>query len=283
MTIAGSDSGGGAGLQADLKTFCALGVFGTSVVTAVTAQNTSTVLGVSVMSPQMVDMQIEAVLSDLPVAAVKTGMLADAWIIGVVAERASSGDLPALVVDPVLVTSTGQALLDDEGVRAYLEMLLPHAWVLTPNVREAAVLLGLPHDALRGVEDTTEAARELTRLGARNALVKGGHLSGERSPDVLVGADAGPTGVAVFDGPRVSSSNDHGSGCTLSAALAALLARESVDEVADLVDVVRRAKEFVTDALRGSATWKLGAGHGPLDHFGWGAARHRPAGRATPT
>src|SRR5580700_5257478 len=143
LTIAGSDSGGGAGIQADLKTFAALGVFGTSAVTAVTAQNTTAVLGVSVLDPAFVDLQIEAVLGDLPVAAVKTGMLASAATVAVVARRAAAGDLPRLVVDPVMVTSTGTPLLDDDAVAAYTGLLLPHAAVCTPNMREAALLASM--------------------------------------------------------------------------------------------------------------------------------------------
>jgi hydroxymethylpyrimidine/phosphomethylpyrimidine kinase len=262
MTIAGSDSGGGAGLQADLKTFAAHGVFGTSVVTAVTAQNTAAVLAVDDVRPALVDLQIEAVLADMPVAAVKTGMLASSATIAVVARRAAAGMLPNLVVDPVLVASTGRPLLDDGGVAAYLELLVPHAAVVTPNIREAALLAG---HAVEDVEDMERAARRLADAGAAMVVVKGGHLAGGRSPDVVLADGC----VQVLDAPRVVSANDHGTGCTLSAATAALLALGRPP-----LDAVTEAKAFVTGALEGSARWHLGAGHGPLDHFGWD--RRRP-------
>lgn len=259
LTIAGSDSGGGAGIQADLKTFAALGVFGTSVLTAVTAQNTTAVLGVRVLEPEFVDLQIEAVLSDLPVAAVKTGMLASAATVAVVARRAAAGDLPHLVVDPVMVTSTGMPLLDDDGVGAYLESLLPHAEVCTPNMREAALLTSM---AVTDVEGMEAAARRLAEYGPRVVVVKGGHLRGALAPDVVLANGV----LTVLDGPRVASSNDHGTGCSLAAATAAHLARGM-----EAVAAVGEAKVFVARALRGAASWTLGAGHGPLDHFGWNA------------
>jgi len=258
MTIAGSDSGGGAGLQADLKTFAAHGVFGPSVVTAVTAQNSAEVRGVHVVDPGFVDLQIEAVLSDLPVKSVKTGMLASSATVAAVARWAAQGRLPNLVVDPVLVASTGRPLLGEGAVRSYLELLFPHALVITPNVREAALLADTP---VEDVDGMVRAAHRLAETGARAVMVKGGHLSGDRAPDVVLFEGT----VHVFDGPRVTSRNDHGTGCTLSAATAARLALG-----ADLLDALARAKEFVSVALQGSATWRLGAGRGPLDHFGWG-------------
>ncbi len=260
MTIAGSDSGGGAGIQADLKTFAAHGVFGTSVVTAVTAQNTAEVRGVHVVDPAFVDLQIDTVLSDLPVASVKTGMLASSATVAAVARWAAAGALPNLVVDPVLVASTGRPLLDDDAVDTYRRLLLPHALVVTPNIREAALLADTP---VADEEGMVRAAHRLADTGVEAVMVKGGHLRGRRAPDVVL-LDAT---VHVLDGPRVTSPNDHGTGCTLSAATAALLARGT-----DLSDALERAKAFVTAALVGSASWRLGAGHGPLDHFGWGAA-----------
>jgi len=257
MTIAGSDSGGGAGLQADLKTFAAHRVFGTSVVTAVTAQNTAAVLGVHVLDPAFVDLQIAAVVSDLPVVAVKTGMLASSATVAAVARRAAAGDLPDLVVDPVLVASTGRPLLDDDGIAAYLELLLPHAAVVTPNTTEAALLAG---HAVDDVDAMVRAAHRLAATGARVVVVTGGHLGGEHAPDVVLLDGT----VHVLEGPRVVSGNDHGTGCTLSAAITAHLARGAA-----VLDAVTRAKDFVTAALDGAAGWHLGAGHGPLDHFGW--------------
>jgi hydroxymethylpyrimidine/phosphomethylpyrimidine kinase len=264
LTIAGSDSGGGAGIQADLKTFAALGVFGTSALTAVTAQNTAAVLGVRVLEPAFVDLQIEAVLSDLPVGAVKTGMLATAPIVAVVAARAAAGELPHLVVDPVMVTSTGTPLLDDDGVAAYLDLLFPHAAVCTPNMREAALLTSLPVTDLAGME---AAARRLAEYGPRVVIVKGGHLAGLVAPDIVL-ADGSLT---VLDGPRVDSANDHGTGCSLAAATAAHLARGS-----DALTALKAAKEFVAAAISGASSWTLGAGHGPLDLFGWSTPLARP-------
>jgi hydroxymethylpyrimidine/phosphomethylpyrimidine kinase len=276
MTIAGSDSGAGAGLQADLKTFASLSVFGTSVVTAVTAQNTAQVLGVAALEPQMVDLQMTAVLSDLEVAAVKTGMLANAGIVSTVARRAAAGDLPNLVVDPVLVTTSGHRLLDDAGVASYLDLLMPHALLVTPNVREAAVLVGRGAP-LTDIEDMTKAGQVLLDRGARNVLVKGGHLGGQESSDVLMGPDvAAPGGTLVLSSPRVRTENDHGTGCTLSAAIAALLTSGE-----SLPEAVRGAKEFVTTAISGAAAWRLGHGHGPLDHFGWGSGRQAALGGET--
>jgi len=259
MTIAGSDSGGGAGLQADLRTFAAHGVFGTCAVTAVTAQNTADVRAVHVLDAAFVELQIETVLADLPVASVKTGMLASSATVAAVGRWAADARLPNLVVDPVLVASTGRPLLDEGGVASYLELLLPHALVVTPNIREAALLTGAPVDSL---DDMVRAAHRLADTGARAVVVKGGHLAGDHAPDVVVHNGA----LHILDGPRVASLNDHGTGCTLSAATAAMLALD-----AELLDAITRAKAFVTTALQGSATWHLGAGHGPLDHLGWGS------------
>lgn len=266
MTIAGSDSGAGAGLQADLKTFAALGVFGTTVVTAVTAQNTSEVLGVEPLDSGFVDLQITAVLSDLPVAAVKTGMLATVANVQAVARRAAAGELPNLVVDPVLVASSGRPLLGEGGVQAYVDLLVPHAEVITPNIREAALLTAAPVD---DTESMISAGRALCDRGARAVIVTGGHIPGDEVSDVVVG----PTQTVVLNAARVATSNDHGTGCTLSAALTALLARGE-----PLLEAISQAKSFVTTAVRGSSSWHLGKGHGPLDHFGWNA--HGPARRA---
>ena len=258
LTIAGSDSGGGAGLQADLKAFAANGVFGTSVVTAVTAQNTQRVSGVVVMEPEFVEAQLDAVLSDLPVAAVKTGMLATAGIVRAVARRARAGDLPNLVVDPVLVSSSGDRLVDEDALDAYRDELFPAALLITPNLREAGLLVGRQ---IGDPEEMEGAARRLAETGAAFVLVKGGHLSGD-AVDVLCD---GRTCIELRT-PRVPSTNVHGTGCTLAAAAAAGLARGR-----DVRAAVEEAKRFVTAAIRGSAGWHLGAGHGPLDPFGWGS------------
>jgi hydroxymethylpyrimidine/phosphomethylpyrimidine kinase len=270
LTIAGSDSGGGAGVQADLKTFAAHRVHGASVVTAVTAQSTVEVRGVVAMAPDFVAMQIDTVTDDLAVSAVKTGMLANADVVRAVADEAARGVLPNLVVDPVLVSSTGHPLMDPGGVDAYLGLLLPHALVVTPNLREAAILTGRELSELSTVDAMVDAAEELRKQGATHVLVKGGHLHLARgseesepesgSPDVVVG----PRGPRILPGSRIPTPNDHGTGCSLSAAIAAGLALGA--EVDQAVDA---AKQYVTRALRGAASWRLGAGHGPIDHLGW--------------
>jgi hydroxymethylpyrimidine kinase/phosphomethylpyrimidine kinase len=273
LTIAGSDSGGGAGIQADLKTFAAHGVFGTSAITAVTAQNTRTVIGVVALEPAFVVAQVEAVLDDLRPRAVKTGMLATAGTVAAIAGLARRGALPRLVVDPVLVSSTGRRLMDDGGVDAYRTLLLPLAAVATPNLREAAVLTGRALEDLGSLDAMVAAAEELRSLGTDTVVVKGGHLaqalgsdpasSSAPSPDVLVG----PGGLVVLEGDRVATGNDHGTGCSLSAAIAANLALGLGS-----VDAVRAAKDYVHRALVGGSAWRLGAGHGPIDHFGWSSS-----------
>lgn len=275
LTVAGSDSGGGAGIQADLKTFAAMGVYGTCAVTAITAQHTRGVEAVVAIDPAIVTAQVEAVLDDLGAAAVKTGMLATPATVAAVADLAAAGRLPNLVVDPVLVSSTGHSLMDEGGVEAYRQLLLPHAAVATPNLHEAALLTARRLEDLRTIDAMTEAAQELQSLGATTVVVKGGHLpavggtAGSASaftdtesgcPDVV----AGPDGIAVLAAERVATGNDHGTGCTLSAAIAAGLALGARPPTA-----VVEAKEYVHRALQGAAAWRLGAGHGPIDHFGW--------------
>ena len=260
MTIAGSDSGGGAGIQADLKTFAALGVFGTSAISALTAQNTLGVTGVHPVPPEFVVRQIETVLADLPVAAVKTGMLATATILRAVAALAAEGRLPRLVVDPVMVASSGDRLLDADAERAYVELLLPHATVATPNLREAEVLVGRPITTLA---EQREAARQLAALGTKVVVVKGGHAVADtpgEAVDVMVAGGV----VTELRAPRVPTGNNHGSGCSFASAVAAGLASGK-----STVDAIVAAKEFVHRAVTGGATWTLGKGHGPLDHFGW--------------
>jgi hydroxymethylpyrimidine/phosphomethylpyrimidine kinase len=259
LTVAGSDSGGGAGAQADLKTFAAHRVHGTSALTAVTAQNTTGVRGVVALEPAFVRLQIETVLDDFDVRSVKTGMLANAGIVAAVAQLAEEDRLPRLVVDPVLVSSTGHPLLEPEGVAAYLERLLPHALVATPNLREAAVLGRTTVEALASLDARAAVAEQIRDRGARWVVVKGGHLA-DSADDVV----AGPNGVVVLAGTRVATGNDHGTGCSLSAAICAELARGT-----EVLDAIGAAKEYVRRALAGGAGWRLGAGHGPVDHFGW--------------
>jgi hydroxymethylpyrimidine/phosphomethylpyrimidine kinase len=254
LTIAGSDSGGGAGIQADLKTFAALGVYGASVITAVTAQNTRSVDGIHQLPGPAVQAQLSAVLGDLPVAAVKTGMLGSEEVAGVVAAAARDRLLPNLVVDPVLHSTSGSRL----GVVSAVERLLPYATVLTPNLDEASALVGR---AVRTPDEMAEAAAQLGASGARCVVVTGGHLAHRaEAVDAVWTAD----GSRFMSRPRVSTHNTHGSGCTFSAAIAARLALGD-----SLPGALAFAKAYVARAIRGSAGWRLGSGHGPLDHFGW--------------
>lgn len=267
LTIAGSDSGGGAGIQADLVTFAALGVHGTSAITALTAQNTVTVDAVHVPPVEFLRAQLDAVLDDFTVAAVKTGMLATEEVIRTVAEYAAAGRLPNLVVDPVLVSSTGARLLDEGAERAYLDALFPHALVVTPNTREVAVLVGRE---VAGARDAEEAARELGAYGPQWVVVKGGHLRGpdvgDEAVDVVV--ETGTPTVVELRFPRIETSNDHGTGCSFAAAIAAMLA-----EGARPLDAIGTAKNFVHQGLESSAGWRLGAGHGPVGKLGaWGVS-----------
>lgn len=266
LTIAGSDSGGGAGLQADLRAFAALGVFGASVVTAVTAQNTTAVTDVHVIPTATVAGQLAAVLDDLPVVATKTGMLATAELVAFVAERAAAGELPNLVVDPVLVSATGHRLLEDEAISTYREQLLPHAAVVTPNLIEAGVLVGRE---LGSTEDAWRAAAELAALGPQVVVVKGGHATGPRAVDLVVTGE----GTAELDAARLDTTNDHGTGCTFAAATAAGLATGL-----GIADALHQAKRYVTACIAGAADWDIGAGHGPLDHLGFSATASPPFG-----
>jgi hydroxymethylpyrimidine/phosphomethylpyrimidine kinase len=253
LTIAGSDSGGGAGIQADLRTFAAHGVHGTSAITAVTAQNSVTVTDYVALEPRMVVAQVEAVASDMTVAAVKTGMLANRPIVAAVADVLRRLALPHVVVDPVMVAKGGARLLDPDAERAYVEQLFARADVLTPNLLEAEALLGR---AVRTREAMRQAARDLHALGPRVVVVKGGHLEGDEAVDVFY------DGVRLEElaAPRVHTRNTHGTGCTFSAAIAARLALG-----AERLEAVRGAKEYLTEAIRRS--YSVGRGHGPVDHL----------------
>ncbi|MCG6882200.1 MAG: bifunctional hydroxymethylpyrimidine kinase/phosphomethylpyrimidine kinase [Silicimonas sp.] len=256
LTIAGSDSGGGAGIQADLKAFSALGVYGASVITAITAQNTRAVTAVEGVSLPVVTAQIEAVLSDLDVAAIKIGMLATPEIIETVA-AALAGYSGPVVLDPVMVAKSGDALLADQAVDTLRRVLLPRATVLAPNLPEAARLLGC--DPVDQTEDMAEQGRALVALGAANVLMKGGHGSGETCVDLLVD----DTGVlAKLTAPRVATRNTHGTGCTLSSAIAAELAKGR-----DVVGAVQAAHAYLQGAIRAADRLTIGSGHGPVHHF----------------
>ncbi len=268
MTIAGSDSGGGAGLQADLRTFAAYGVHGTVAVTAVTAQSTVGVTAIAALEAEMVLTQVETVADDIEVHATKTGMLARPRTIEAVGTLAASGRLANLVVDPVLVSSTGHALMEAGGVEAYRAALLPSALITTPNLRETAVLLGIDVAELGTTSAMSDAARALSALGTPWVVIKGGHFleatdTDSSAPDVVLG----PEGITLLDAPRVVTGNDHGTGCSMAAATAAGLARGLAP-----LDAISLAKRFVHRGLLGAASWRLGAGHGPIDHLGWGDA-----------
>ena len=267
LTIAGSDSGGGAGIQADLKTFAVLGVWGMSAVTSVTVQNTVGVSGVSDVPPDIVAAQIRAVASDIGVDAAKTGMLSSAEIVDAVAGAVQEMQIRPLVVDPVFVSKHGDPLLRDDAVQALRTRILPLATVVTPNLPEAGGLAGFE---VIGRQDMQRAAEALLALGAGAVLVKGGHLGGERSDDLLVDG----SGATWLEGPRLDLPNTHGTGCVLSAAIAAGLARGQ-----DLAESVAAAKAFVTEAIAHGV--RIGEGIGPVDP-GWrvraaGGARAQPA------
>ena len=250
LTIAGSDSGGGAGIQADLKTFAFLGVHGTSAVTAITAQNTTGVADVLELPVALITGQIDAVVDDIGVQAAKTGMLSSAEIIAAVASAIERHGIRNLVVDPVMVAKGGAKLLRHDAVAALRDRLVPLAAVITPNLPEAEVLLG------RRVSSLTErrqAARDLVAMGARAAVVKGGHADGDATDVFFDGSD-----VVELTGVRVQTANTHGSGCTFSAAITAGLARDE-----DPLRAVKEAKEFIGGAI--SAALEIGHGHGPVN------------------
>jgi hydroxymethylpyrimidine/phosphomethylpyrimidine kinase len=253
LTIAGSDSGGGAGIQADLKTFSALGVFGMTAITAVTVQNTLGVSGYEELSPRTVADQIRAVATDIGVDAAKTGMLASAPIVEAVAEAVSQTRVAPLVVDPVFVSKHGNRLLDEDAVGAMRDLLLPMAAIVTPNLGEAAALAGFD---VRTRDDMLRAADVILALGPGAVLVKGGHLEGPAAADLFVHRDA----AEWLEAERIDTVNTHGTGCTLSAAVTAHLAKG-----APLPDAVRAGKAFVTEAIRHSLA--IGAGIGPVDQL----------------
>jgi hydroxymethylpyrimidine/phosphomethylpyrimidine kinase len=251
LTIAGSDSGGGAGIQADLKTFAALGVYGLSALTAITAQNTQGVRAVQELPPELVEAQIDAVLEDIGADAAKTGMLSSSAIIEVVARCVSRWKL-RLVVDPVMVAKGGDALLQPEAIATLSTVLLPLAEVVTPNLFEAEVLTGRRIETLH---DMREAAQAIFELGPRHVVVKGGHRAADPVDVYFDGK-----GFAELRAPRISTRHTHGTGCTFSAAIAAFMARGLPVDAA-----VTGAKNYITEAIRHAPG--LGSGHGPVGHF----------------
>jgi hydroxymethylpyrimidine/phosphomethylpyrimidine kinase len=257
LTIAGSDSGGGAGIQADLKTIGANGCYGMSVITALTAQNTVGVSGIHGVPIDFVRQQMEAVLSDIGTDAVKIGMLFSAELITTVAEQLKRFHVANIVLDPVMIAQSGDKLLPEEAIDALKSQLIPMAEIITPNLPEASVLLGREITSLDMVDD---AAKELCRLGCANVLIKGGHLEGEVSDDCLY---LGETDETIFlPAKRIETRNNHGTGCTLSSAIASGIAKGY-----DVVKAVRMAKEYITGAINAGAGYSLGQGHGPVHHF----------------
>ncbi len=256
LTIAGSDSSGGAGIQADLKTFSALGVYGASAITALTAQNTQGVDAVHAVPADFIIEQIEVVARDLDVGAVKIGMLATSAIIAAVAEGLNALPGIPVVLDPVMVAASGDPLLDEDAVETLRTVLVPRANLITPNLPEAAKLLG-GHQA-RDETDMSVQAEALKRLGARAVLIKGGHGEGDKAVDILVDVE----GMLRLEAPRVTTRNTHGTGCTLSSAIAAELAKG-----ASLREAVVAAKAYVTAAIGAADSLRIGKGRGPVHHF----------------
>lgn len=269
LTIAGSDSGGGAGIQADLKTITVLGGFGMSVITALTAQNTLGVHGIHDVPPEFIAMQFDAVAGDIGVDAAKTGMLASSEVIRTVTGRVRRYGIVKLVVDPVMVAKGGASLIREEAKETLIAELIPHAFVLTPNIPEAEVLSGI---GIATREDMKRAARIIHGLGARHVVVKGGHLSGD-AVDLLFDG----TEFREFSSPRIATADTHGTGCTYSAAIATFLGFGK-----DVPTAVAEAKRYITSAVRHA--WRVGGGHGPTNHLaplfnaGDGMSAKRPAG-----
>lgn len=257
LTIAGSDSGGGAGIQADLKTIAANGCYGLSVITALTAQNTLSVSGIHPVPLDFVAVQMDAVLSDIGADAVKIGMLFSPELIRTVAQGLVRHGVRTIVLDPVMIAQSGDRLLQDEAIDALKTELIPLATIITPNTPEASALLGRE---IATAEAVSEAARELMTLGCANVLIKGGHLESGDSDDCLyLGAE---DRAVILSGKRIPTRNNHGTGCTLSSAIASGLAKGQTVETA-----VRQAKDYITQAIEGGAEYTLGQGHGPVHHF----------------
>lgn len=256
MTIAGSDSGGGAGIQADLKAFAALGVYGCSAIASLTAQNTRGVQGVLPIPAAFVQAQIHSVLGDIQVGAIKTGMLATAEIIAAVAEALAQYPAIPLVLDPVMVATSGDRLLAEDAINTLIETLLPRATIVTPNLLEAAALLNQP--VAQNLNEMQQQAEQLLAMGAQAVLLKGGHASGAEATDVLLS----PVGVELFSAKRINTRNTHGTGCTLASAIAAGLAKKL-----PLRDAVAQAKDYLHNALLHADQLTIGQGSGPVHHF----------------
>ncbi len=256
LTIAGSDSGGGAGIQADLKTMSALGVYGLSVITALTAQNTRAVTAIHDVPPDMIAAQLDAVFDDIRIDAVKIGMLSRPEVIEVVADGLRSRAVEKIVLDPVMIAKSGDALLQPDAVSALISHLLPLAAVITPNLPEAGVLLDRPPPA--DVDDMRKMASDLREIGPKAVLLKGGHLTDGDAVDIY----QDDNGQSELRSRRAPTQNTHGTGCTLSAAIASLLGRD-----VPLPEAARRAKDYITGAIAAADGLDVGEGHGPIHHF----------------
>lgn len=257
LTIAGSDSGGGAGIQADLKTFSALQTYGMSAITALTAQNTTGVQGIFPIPPEFIGQQLDSIFMDLPPDAVKIGMLHSRAVVKIVADKLKEYDATNVIVDPVMVAKSGDKLLEDDAIEALNEQILPLASVITPNLGEACEMLD---QKITEEEQMEEAVRSLTQYGSKFVLLKGGHLNTESSNDVLY--DHEHDSVYHLEAPRIKTENTHGTGCALSSAIAAYIARGFV-----IKDAVRHSKNFINGALQAGSDIKYGQGQGPVHHF----------------
>jgi len=260
LTIAGSDSGGGAGIQADLKTFSALGCFGMSAIAALTAQNTVAVKGIYKVSPDFVAEQINAVIEDIGVDAVKIGMLQSPEIIKTVADRLKNYGIEKIVLDPVMVAKSGDKLLQDDAIDALKKELIPITEIITPNIPEAEVLTNTKIEDQNSIE---KASKLLADLGAKSVLIKGGHSGADESSDcLLIKKDNTRYEIIWLKSARIESKNTHGTGCTLSSAIASFLAKGC-----STVESVKSAKAYITAAIKAGADFELGKGHGPVHHF----------------
>ena len=253
LTIAGSDSGGGAGIQADLKTFATFNVYGMSVITSVTAQNTMGVRAINDIPPEIVAKQMEAVMEDIGADAAKTGMLSNSDIIETVADKVKKYHLKKLVIDPVMVAKSGSLLLKEEARASLLEKLLPLAYIVTPNVFEAEIISGI---GVKSIADAEKAALLIYKKGPKNVLMKGGHLSTKKAIDILFDGDE----YHYYESDRIDTKNTHGTGCTLSAAITAELAKGL-----DIQEAVKIAKDYISKGIK-EAPSNIGKGHGPLYH-----------------
>lgn len=256
VTIAGSDSGGGAGIQADLKTFSALKVYGASVITALTAQNTQGVQGIHDVPADFIAAQMDSVFSDLKVDAVKIGMLSQVGVIETVAAGIERHGISRVVLDPVMVAASGDRLLSEDAIAALRTVLLPHAAIVTPNLPEAAAILG--EEVAQDEQTMLDQGKRILAMGPSAVLIKGGHGSGPESTDLLIES----TNVHRFPAPRIATKNTHGTGCTLSSAIAAKLAQGTT-----LHPAVEAAKAYISAAIAAGRDLDIGQGHGPVHHF----------------